>query len=97
MQEVYGILDDLKAKRQLIDCAPLQPATVGANVKVRDGKRHRDRWSVRRNARSARRILDDRRRQSRRGDPHRGPAPGAASAPSKFDRCWRSPTCRKVV
>jgi hypothetical protein len=39
MQEVNGILDDLKARRQLVDCAPLQPATVGANVKVREGKR----------------------------------------------------------
>ena len=39
MREVYGIIADLKAKRQLLDCAPLQPATVGANVKVREGKR----------------------------------------------------------
>lgn len=39
MEEVFGILDDLKAKGQLVDCAPLQPATVGANVQVRDGKR----------------------------------------------------------
>ncbi len=39
MQEVLGILDDLKAKGQLIDCSPLQPATVGANVQVRAGKR----------------------------------------------------------
>jgi hypothetical protein len=39
MQEVYGIIDDLKAKGQLLDCAPLQPAAVGANVQVRDGKR----------------------------------------------------------
>jgi hypothetical protein len=41
MQEVYGMIDDLKAKGQLLDCAPLQPARakVGANVQVRDGKR----------------------------------------------------------
>lgn len=38
MQEVYGILDDLKAQGQLVDCAPLHSATVGANVQVRDGK-----------------------------------------------------------
>jgi hypothetical protein len=39
MTEVYGIIDDLKAKDQLVDCAPLRPATDGANVQVRDGKR----------------------------------------------------------
>ena len=39
MKEVMGILDDLKAQGQLVDCAPLQPASVGANVQVRDGKR----------------------------------------------------------
>ena len=38
MEEVVGTLDELHAKGQLIDCAPLQPAT-GANVQVRDGKR----------------------------------------------------------
>jgi hypothetical protein len=39
MQDVTEIIDDLKAKGELLDCAPLQPATFGANVQVRDGKR----------------------------------------------------------
>src|SRR5215211_3481024 len=39
MQEVNGIIGELKSKGQLLDCAPLQSASVGANVQVRDGKR----------------------------------------------------------
>lgn len=39
MHEVYAIIEDLKAKRQLIDCAPLKPGNIGANVQIRNGKR----------------------------------------------------------
>jgi hypothetical protein len=39
MQEALGIVDDLKAKGQFLDAAPLEPASVSAHVRVRDGKR----------------------------------------------------------
>jgi hypothetical protein len=38
MNEALGIVEDLKAKGQLVDCAPLRPSTTAASVRVRDGK-----------------------------------------------------------
>ncbi len=72
MYAEYGqFTQEIKASGNHVASSQLQPVASATSVPIRDGKRTSDGRSVRGNARAARRILPDQRRDPGRGDRHR--------------------------